>query len=133
MSAPRTALDAQREAFEAWATSKNLPVGRTVDSTAPYYAQSQTAAAWGAWNAAQAAMPTAPAWISVADRLPADDGDVLVWPAPAGFTHTAFLAADEEWRYGYEVDSADTDYPCEPTHWMPLPLPPAPADAKEAP
>lgn len=82
------------------------------------------------WKAAQAAMPAGPAWISVTDRLPADDERVLVWPEDCEFNQVAlWRAASEKWLFGpEELDRADPRWPEEAvTHWMPLPA--GPGDA----
>jgi hypothetical protein len=77
------------------------------------------------------------AWISVADRLPSENGDYLVshsWPGHGGirytkvmnFLHTAYETPCMRW-----YDSMIAPHI---THWMPLPNPPAaPSHQAEAP
>ena len=68
-------------------------------------------------------------WIRVTDRLPADGAEVLVWPRPDDEVPTASHSAAGGWFSQYE----DEVHEREPTHWMPLPAGPAPADAGEVP
>lgn len=59
-------------------------------------------------------------WISVEDRLPADDGNVLVCVPefPGAPVWVGFFDRDEWcWADGYPV-------PGRVTHWQPLPAPP---------
>jgi len=59
----------------------------------------------------------APQWISVKDRLPENDNEVLI--VASGEVTTAFYeAGDFGWSYG------TTGYETTITHWMPLPKPP---------
>jgi hypothetical protein len=56
-------------------------------------------------------------WISVMDRLPENDNEVLI--VASGEVTTAFYeAGDFGWSYG------TTGYETTITHWMPLPKPP---------
>ena len=110
MSADRSALEAQREQFEAgprimWADAGVI------------------------WQAAQAAMPASQdaaryrylrRWISVTDRLPDTADAVLVWPHPEDGVPIACLPVGGTWRF----DCEDHTYACSPTHWMPLPAGP---------
>lgn len=73
-------------------------------------------------------------WISVKDRLPENDDDVLVYNPKDGI-HIGEFNFDELSEY-YEKDGSYTTTNCgwhtqyewapymSPTHWMPLPLPP---------
>ena len=57
-------------------------------------------------------------WISVRDRLPKVDVDVLVYANDEIFI--AFLGYDNDWLYYEDVSSEE--FPVE--YWMPLPAPP---------
>lgn len=176
MSAPRTALEAQREQYEAWAGVRmKLQLARFPKSPNEFVA-SDAQLAWIAWQAAQAAVvapaPAEPVawigmtahrmlngefpklrvsrtqmehfrtplytktptpapvaqWISVADRLPQLWGSVLAFPRPPG-TPLAYVNSRKTWKYV----SAGLVRAWPVTHWMPLPPPPASADAGEAP
>lgn len=99
---------------------------------------------WRGWQAALAAAPAVPAaqepatWISVADRLPSEDSEVIVsgWayndPARGRFvTHADF--SDGQFKPVGAADEYDALHP--PTHWMPMPAAPgeAPTPAAEQP
>jgi hypothetical protein len=55
-------------------------------------------------------------WIPVSERLP--EGDVRVLVVVDGVTDIACLS----WQYGWMYEDYGS---LEPTHWMPLPEPPA--------
>jgi hypothetical protein len=63
-------------------------------------------------------------WISVNDRLPEEDEDVLVMTAEGKFAsggmHVASLDEDGVW---YPSHGDGWEFP-DVTHWMPLPKPP---------
>ena len=60
-------------------------------------------------------------WIPVGERLPPGGVRVLIWCGPGTFVDFATL----DWKYGWHYDDYGSP---EPTHWMPIPAPPA--DAK---
>ena len=53
-------------------------------------------------------------WISVKDRLPEKNADVLIYNIEE-YVGTDFLTKDGKWFWNEELP---------PTHWMPLPQPP---------
>lgn len=57
-----------------------------------------------------------PQWIPVSERLPPGDVRVLIWCG--NFVDVATL----NWKYGWMYDDYGSP---KPTHWMPLPEPPA--------
>ena len=67
-------------------------------------------------------------WISVKDRLPAFDTDVLVFVQPEGIRMATFGKFDSpviNGAYAFEIwDSGFYEYSNEITHWQPLPEPP---------
>ena len=60
-----------------------------------------------------------PRWISVNERLPEKDQEVLVYLFKDR-PYLAWLNVDGEW----ETEEFTIDYDYLPTHWMPLPEPP---------
>jgi len=76
------------------------------------------AEAIAAWNR------RAPYWIPVRDRLPIECQRVLLIDDEECYigTHEDVDAG------GYWFRDGDRDYPCDPTHWMPLPKPPGMTD-----
>ena len=70
------------------------------------------------------------AWIPVTERLPESGETVLVWHY--GEVQMAWL---NHFTNGVAYFVRDTHYNFEPSHWMPLPAPPAdakqPANAKD--
>lgn len=68
-------------------------------------------------------------WISVEDRLPKHYEEVLVYPPPTDFCITASYGSFKgllTWKFvENEAGFGYVDYMCNPTHWMPLPKPPA--------
>jgi len=65
-------------------------------------------------------------WISVDDRLPSNQHeDVFIHPyvGDDNCVLSAHLDLDNTWRY-YEP-KRNNSLPCFPTHWQPLPSPPA--------
>ena len=75
----------------------------------------------------------APKWISVDDRLPEDNVDVVVYAynpsestiAITSYTHNMYGYNIESWRTPWQYFFCDRKI----THWMPLPEPPKEADA----
>lgn len=70
-----------------------------------------------------------PKWVSVEERLPADDENVLVYAignnedsvvAMTGYTHNMYGYNIEGWRAPWQYFF----YEYKITHWMPLPEPP---------
>lgn len=128
MTAQGKAFEAQRKRFEAWAgTRLHLRLARFLQQPNEFVA-TDTQLAWLVWQAAELtaterAAPAAPAWISVADRLPAQELEVMVWPNPTAHINAAWHAPHRGWIQGpYEYECLFT-----PTHWMPLPA--GPGDA----
>ena len=69
-------------------------------------------------------------WISVEDRLPAEEGvAVLVGWAGAPFAAVAYQAKGK-WRTEWDNELFQMHDP--PTHWQPLPEPPEPAESPPA-
>lgn len=66
-------------------------------------------------------------WISVKDRLPEINKDVLMYFAVENNMAVGFLQEIDEhitFWCAYPDGGWWTDCECEPTHWMPLPEPP---------
>jgi len=67
-------------------------------------------------------------WISVKDRLPTGDEDVMFWRAPGGFSVGSYFTELEQWQDALDVDN-DAVAEMVPahlvTHWMPQPPPPS--------
>jgi len=61
----------------------------------------------------------APQWISVKDRLPEEDQEVLIYDWP--FRFTCLFWKSRESAFQWELSNGRN---CNPTHWMPLPNPP---------
>jgi hypothetical protein len=129
-----------RTEFEAWfATVHPAPVrilfGRLIDDSR--YECMETEYAWLAWKARNSALArgtgsqqdaSASAWISVDERLPRHETDVLIIRLGQIRVGAIFIE-HESWEEGgreihYWDDSNDDgqgwDW-CEVTHWMPLP------------
>lgn len=65
-------------------------------------------------------------WLSIEDRLPEKQNDVLMYFASGNMAVGFWHDQDEYitfWR-AYTDDEFYTDCDCMPTHWMPLPEPP---------
>ena len=62
---------------------------------------------------------SAPAWVSVDDRLPKLLTMVLVCQSPDAVFTAMWLGHEKEWESGNKLLIE------EPTHWMPLPAPPS--------
>jgi len=74
--------------------------------------------------------PEPDGWISVEDRLPAEEGvAVLVGWAGAPFAAVAYQAKGK-WRTEWDNELFQMHDP--PTHWQPLPEPPEPAESPPA-
>lgn len=65
------------------------------------------------------AQPRAGEWINVKERLPAIQSHVNAWVPENQCTFTMYVDSDGHWH----LINSDDDF--EPTHWMPLPNPPA--------
>lgn len=65
----------------------------------------------------------APQWISVKDRLPTQNGPILMWPGRLEDVSTCVAAGYELWNWSTEYSPHDYRL-FEITHWMPLPKPP---------
>lgn len=64
-------------------------------------------------------------WIPVDERLPGDEGAVLVCGSRGGIYTAEFRMFGyfgEVYRQWHKLNSKN--HRCEPTHWMPLPQPP---------
>ena len=62
-------------------------------------------------------------WISVKDRLPEDNGPILMWSGRLEHVPTCAAAGYELWNWSTEYSPHDFRLH-EITHWMPLPNPP---------
>jgi hypothetical protein len=65
----------------------------------------------------------APQWISVKDRLPEDNGPILMWSGRLEHVPTCAAAGYELWNWSTEYSPHDFRLH-EITHWMPLPKAP---------
>ena len=101
-------IQKEREAFEAWLKSLNEN-GRTT-----YFLGQESTVAWEAWQAAKAqAVPEG--FVSIEDKLPIDDQDVIAFDA---IKHCVFKGG--EFLQGYIESDTGHEYeePVEVTHWM---------------
>lgn len=115
-----TTVSTERELFEAW--HGGLYFGLQQDI------------AWAAWQAARSADTSGARWVSVDERMPDTDDEVLVW-VTSPWAKTAYSMVDSWYLHredptgmggptlemGYlwrENDAEDV------THWMSLPEPP---------
>ena len=62
-------------------------------------------------------------WISVKDRLPKENGPILVWSGRLEDVPTCAAAGYELWNWSTEYSPHDYRL-FELSHWMPLPKPP---------
>lgn len=60
-------------------------------------------------------------WVSVEERLPEDEGAVLVCGSRKGI-YTAEFRRNGNYHWFHKLNSKC--HHCDPTHWMPLPEPP---------
>jgi hypothetical protein len=67
----------------------------------------------------EAVQAAAPQWISVRDRLPEEDQEVLIYDWP--FRFTCLFWKSRESAFQWELSNGRN---CNPTHWMPLPAAP---------
>jgi hypothetical protein len=65
----------------------------------------------------------APQWISVKDRLPENNGPILMWSGRLEDVPTCAAAGYELWNWSTEYSPHDFRLSAI-THWMPLPQPP---------
>lgn len=72
------------------------------------------------------AVAAAPAWISVEDRLPEDETEVLCWYRDENGEYYCTLGWYHRTNYGagWTTDAEISGYFGCVTHWMPLPEPP---------
>ena len=85
------------------------------------------------WDEIRAAIaaPCAFTWIAVCERSPDPWQEVMVYPYPTDYCMTAQLGKSG-WTYSeYDRDGQQTVPTRTPTHWMPLPSPPASAAISE--
>ena len=61
-------------------------------------------------------------WIPVTERLPENDGEVVLVCGSRKGIYTAEFRKKEKWTWFHKLNSKS--HHCEPTHWMPLPEPP---------
>lgn len=120
------ALDS-RARFEVTAKSKGISLA--IDPGTGEYLYDRARFGWEAWQAAIASM--APEWISVDERLPETNVEVLA--TGQGFARPFVTACyyDDERREWYPINTHWTDFTGQaeyPTHWQPLPAPPTPQD-----
>lgn len=67
----------------------------------------------------RSALREQPHWISVEERLPEDDGHVLIYSLGGGVAEGIYSKIYKKWvQYRWSV------FEPEVTHWMPLPMPP---------
>jgi hypothetical protein len=62
-------------------------------------------------------------WISVKDRLPDKDVDVLIFQKDSSCNPDIILSSLKENGYWFSPSCCEYENPV-PTHWMPLPIPP---------
>lgn len=119
-----------QETFSSDGTSdiltRNLPIGTALYTAPPAAEQPAPSAPVAPWPAT---------WVSVADRLPGEDSEVIVsgWayndPARGRFvTHADF--SDGQFKPVGAADEYDALHP--PTHWMPMPAAPGEAPTPAA-
>ena len=63
-------------------------------------------------------------WISVKERLPEYDTDVLLWGAGWKRVYFGYWRHSDEWIGRYSAEESEGLPNTDPTHWMPLPEPP---------
>ena len=63
-------------------------------------------------------------WISVKERLPEYDDDVLLWASSWDHVYVGYWRHSEEWIGRHRAESEGPLPTTDPTHWMPLPPPP---------
>ena len=62
-------------------------------------------------------------WISVSDRMPDYDIDVLLFGPGWNAVYVGYWRHSHEWIGRYRAEENQLPY-TDPTHWMPLPEPP---------
>ena len=63
-------------------------------------------------------------WISVKDRLPDYDVDVILWGSEWKHVYLGYWRHSDEWIGRQHPESQEPMPNTDPTHWMPLPEPP---------
>ena len=113
-------LQKEREAFEAYMAEKykNLVDRRQCLNNGGGYMAWDMNVAWRVWQAAKA--QAVPEWISVDDRLPNRQVNVLV-ASKHDFVCIASLTNNHKNNKFYDGDGFAIN---SITHWMPLPKPP---------
>lgn len=124
-----------REAFEEDAMLSFRPGTSISRDVCGEYEDSTVADHWETWQTAWVeavkSAPVASGWVSVDERLPGFDEEVLIFPPPTDYIvtgHYANHAGVTWWFYSdYEPRCGHVDYGLgteRVTHWMPLPAPP---------
>lgn len=121
----------QRAEFDAWLDEAYGPYSTRRE----WMNGSERDLAWAAWQAATAAAsrrsppPAAEAgWINVEERLPEKGQQVIAYRPTATLTQdepVAFVRYTGRPNTSWQGIEHGFDHICHPTHWMPLPPPPA--------
>lgn len=117
-------IEQERKAFEEW-MAELYPTNPQTERVGDEYSRLGTQYKWEGWQAKAAQS----GWISVEDRLPPLDEEVIVSACGIVFNTWRHLATykdsdgveykKQEWYLGYEYDEDD----CPITHWQPIPPP----------